>query len=297
MRPLVIYHASCMDGFTAAWVASKFLVDPELRPMAYTDEPPTDDDVRGREVYVVDFSFKRAVCERLASSAKSLRILDHHKTAQAELEGLFYAEFDMERSGAGITWDYFAGSLREPRPWLVDYVEDRDLWRFALAQSREVNAAIACTPMTIDDWNKLNEGGAGVADLNGRGALAFEQMCARRAAETAMIVHFEGYDVPFVNVQHTLASVTAGLLAEKAPFAVAWFQKADGMFQYSLRSRGEGGVDVSEVAKKYGGGGHRNAAGFESDVLFPDRFVMRLRNPIEMSDANRMYPLRGGEDG
>jgi oligoribonuclease NrnB/cAMP/cGMP phosphodiesterase (DHH superfamily) len=251
--------------------------------MDYTDEPPADEDVRDRDVYVVDFSFKRPVCDRIFGAAKRLVVLDHHKTAEAELAGASYAIFDMERSGAGITWDYFFGATMvgkvfsegQPRPWLVDYVEDRDLWRFRLPKSREINAYVACTPMTLEAWDDLFGWDREVAAIHGAGALAFEQMCARKAAETAQVVYFEGYDVPFVNVQYQLASVTAGLLAESAPFAVAWFQKADGTFQYSLRSRGDGGVDVSEVAKKYGGGGHKAAAGFTSRdlITFPEGWI------------------------
>jgi uncharacterized protein len=264
-NPLIVFHKNCPDGFTAAWVAQQYVRGAELHAMDYTDSPPSDDEVRGRDVYVVDFSFKRPVCDHIYELASRLVVLDHHKTAQAELVGAHYARFDMERSGAGIAWDFFFPD--KPRPWLVNYVEDRDLWRFRLVNSREVNAGIACTPMTLEDWTLLEgEGPAAVAD-KGRGALAFEAMCAKKAAETARVVRFEGHDVPFVNVQYTLASVTAGLLAEAAPFAVGWFQKSDGTFQYSLRSRGEGGVDVSEVAKKYGGGGHRNAAGFTSAFL------------------------------
>ena len=40
---------------------------------------------------------------------------------------------------------------------------------------------------------------------------------------------------------------------------------SDGRFQYSLRSRGD--FDVSELAKKHGGGGHKGAAGFVVDEL------------------------------
>lgn len=265
--PLVIYHGGCMDGFTAAWVASQYLPESELRGMAYTDEPPDDEDVRDRRVYIVDFSFKRDVCERIHEKARRLTILDHHKTAEAELQGLPYADFDMEQSGAGMTWDYFANGY--PRPWLVDYVEDRDLWRFKLPDSKEVNAGIATTPMTLEAWDGLHRQGLDRTREIGRGALAFESMCADKAAKEARVIRFEGYDVPFVNTQYQLASVTAGKLAEDAPFAVAWFQKGDGKIQYSLRSRGEDAVDVSEIAKRWGGGGHRNAAGFTVDV-FPD---------------------------
>lgn len=60
------------------------------------------------------------------------------------------------------------------------------------------------------------------------------------------------------------SSELVGKLAEgPVPFAVGWFQRGDGKYAYSLRSRGE--YDVSKLAVRYGGGGHRNAAGFQSD--------------------------------
>ncbi len=41
-------------------------------------------------------------------------------------------------------------------------------------------------------------------------------------------------------------SKLVGHLAESAPFAVGWFQRADGLYQYSLRSCGD--FDVSSLA-------------------------------------------------
>lgn len=271
MKPLVIYHGGCLDGFTAAWVAHTYLDDCELMGAAYTDEPPTDEVVANRDVYIVDFSYKREACERIHRAASRLVVLDHHKTAEAELAGLPFAQFDMERSGAGMAWDFFTAG-RE-RQWLVDYVEDRDLWRFALPDSKEVNAGIATTEMTLEAWSGLRLQGRDAARQLGKGALAFESMCARKAAETARVLRFEGREVPFVNTQYQLASVTAGLLAESYPFAVAWFQTQGGAYQYSLRSRGEDAVDVSEIAKRWGGGGHKNAAGFTRG-LRPERLIL-----------------------
>ena len=50
------------------------------------------------------------------------------------------------------------------------------------------------------------------------------------------------------------------LLGEK----VEWW-RGHGVFNYSLRSKGD--FDVSELAKRHGGGGHKNAAGFQSPAL------------------------------
>ena len=84
MRPdICIYHGNCADGFTAAWAVWRmFGDDVEFVPGVYGHEPP---DVAGKHVLMVDFSFKRAVLETMATSAKSIVILDHHKTAAEDL--------------------------------------------------------------------------------------------------------------------------------------------------------------------------------------------------------------------
>jgi len=70
-----------------------------------------------------------------------------------------------------------------------------------------------------------------------------------------------GVLVPVVNTPFQFASELAGELAEDAPFAACYWFHAHGC-TFSLRSRKDG-EDVSEIAKKYGGGGHPGAAGFK----------------------------------
>jgi hypothetical protein len=71
-------------------------------------KPPPD--VTGLDVAIVDFSYKRPVMIELARKAKSILVLDHHKTAEAELiepcPGI-EVHFDMNRSGAVMAWEYF----------------------------------------------------------------------------------------------------------------------------------------------------------------------------------------------
>jgi hypothetical protein len=58
-KPLCIYHGNCADGFTSAWVMHHaYLGGIELYAGTYGQEPP---DVTDREVYMVDFSYKRPV--------------------------------------------------------------------------------------------------------------------------------------------------------------------------------------------------------------------------------------------
>src|SRR4029077_6564994 len=84
-NPICIYHGNCADGFGAAWVVRRAIPECEFHAGVYQNEPP---DVRGRDVILVDFSYKRPVLEGMARVAASLLIIDHHKTAIDELKDL-----------------------------------------------------------------------------------------------------------------------------------------------------------------------------------------------------------------
>jgi oligoribonuclease NrnB/cAMP/cGMP phosphodiesterase (DHH superfamily) len=253
----VLYHKNCADGFCAAYMCwLKFKDKAEYIAVQYGEDPP---DVTGHDVMVVDFSYKREVLEGMRSVAKSLIVLDHHKTAHAELVGLPYCIFNMDKSGARLTQEYLFGP--EDDNFLVDYTEDRDLWRWKLPYSREVSAAIASWPFDFDVWHKFNYN-----DLRSEGAaiLRYQDTVIRKHCESPKKVHIQGHLVPIVNAT-TVISEIGNVLCQGHPFSASWFY-VDGKYVYSLRSA-EDGIDVSEIAKVYGGGGHKHAAGFSSKTF------------------------------
>lgn len=261
--PLCIYHANCADGFTAAWILHRrYLGHIDFHPGIYQDPPP---DVHGRDVIFVDFSYKRPVMERLLKEAQTVTILDHHKTAIDDLQGLPFTEaiFDTERSGAGITWEWTFPSAVMPE--LVRYVQDRDLWRFELYHSRDVNACIFSYDYTFDNWNDLEQRcGAFFGDVVREGA-AIERKHHKDVAElvkvTERTMDIRGYTIPVANVPYTLTSDAGHLMAARGwPFAACYWDTPEGRV-FSLRST-KNGIDVSSIAKPYGGGGHKHAAGF-----------------------------------
>jgi hypothetical protein len=265
---LVIYHAGCPDGFAAAWSVWHEYGDwARYEPWQYGDEPPFRAAGEQRLV-IVDFSFKRPVMERLIAEWPSLICLDHHKTAQADLEGLPGCYFDMERSGAAMAWDYFSDGM--PRPWVIDYVQDRDLWRFALPNSREVSAWTMAQPHTFEAWDALAAGGVeNAVRLGGAIRIHVAHYCEHMAKQTRLGrvggLTMPVVNAPMFNVSDLLHAVCLEYSAlNNCPVAAcAWWVRADGKVQHSLRSVGD--IDVSEIAKQYGGGGHKNAAGFEAD--------------------------------
>lgn len=192
MKPLVLYHSNCSDGFAAAWCAyRRFGADAEYRAVNYGDDPPADL-LHGRDVYILDFSYLPEFIDMMATQATRLVLLDHHQSAlegfteawgaprvvsdhlgkpldgvSAWNRGVCDVLIDQARSGAQIAWDWFTrpapeqpkAQPRADRPWLIDYVADRDLWRWKLPQSREVNAYLRSLPQDFRAWDRLVETG------------------------------------------------------------------------------------------------------------------------------------------
>lgn len=266
---LCIYHGNCADGFTAAWAVWKRWPDIAFIPGVYGEAPP---DVADKNVLIVDFSYKRPVMERLIEEARTVTVLDHHKTAEADLAGLgmhVNADilFDMTKSGAMLAWEYCHEGANPPR--LVRHVQDRDLWRFELAGTREIQAAVFSHPYDFQAWEDLAaacEDSQGREDLISQGA-AIERKHFKDIdellAQTRREMVIGGYRVPVANLPYTLASDAANKLAQSQPFGACYFDRNDGKRVFSLRSA-EGGVDVSLIAAQYGGGGHAKASGFQA---------------------------------
>jgi oligoribonuclease NrnB/cAMP/cGMP phosphodiesterase (DHH superfamily) len=257
MKKLVLYHGQCLDGFAAAWVAfRRFGGAAEYHAIQFGDQLqwPVD----GRDVLILDFSFPRARLLEMKQKAATLLVLDHHLTAQQDLVGLDFAVFDLERSGATLTWDYFFPG--EGRPWLVSYVEDKDLWRWKLPQSEEVSAALQSYSRSFKTWEKISKKGVDALVAEGRPILRYKNRLIETAASRIKMIELDGHRVPMVT-SCVLQSEIGGRLSKDHPFVVICFE-TEGRRIFSLRSHEKGGVNVAEIAKRHGGGGHPNAAGF-----------------------------------
>lgn len=254
----VIYHANCTDGFGAAYAAWKLLGDrAEYYPARYEDPAP---DVTGKNVVVLDFSFDNATTKRLMKDAKSFLIIDHHKSAMVELHDVSCTRFDMNHSGAMLAWRFFHPGKEAPR--MIKFIEDRDLWRWEIPYSKEFSAAFDMVPFDFEEFDKyLDDSAVDNAQERGAYILAYSKTVISKIAKQAVSRKMDGKDILVVNSSHWMSEIGAAL-SPKCDFAVIWFYDHDTrQVKVSLRAHHEDS-DVSEVAKKYGGGGHRKAAGF-----------------------------------
>ncbi len=257
-RPLCIYHSHCADGFAAAWIVNTYhRGQVDFHAAGYGSAPP---DVTGRQVIIVDFSYPRDVLIEMAGVAERILVLDHHKTAKEALVDLpanVTAVFDMERSGAMLAWDRFAGGVP---PRLIAHVQDRDLWRFQEPRTAEYMAAVFSHPYDFDTWTVLASTPPPALIAEGVAILRKHKKDLEELMYLARPVQIAGYTVPAINLPPFMASDAGHILSQGQPFAAIYWDTATGR-KFSLRSQKDG-VDVAALAQQFGGGGHAQAAGF-----------------------------------
>lgn len=311
MKSIVMYRADCTDGFGAAFAAwSKLGDDAKYIPMRYgqvktvadmnhvlaSNNVPAPDD--GTTIYILDFSFSLDVMEWLMREVSSVIWLDHHKTAfEMWCDGIpasgrcvvtkqheddpqpHHIMLDNNKSGALLAWEYFHPGAEIPK--LIQRIDDRDRWQFALPNSKEIHAFLqSCQPWTFEKWARLIDAPESVwngALLAGEGILRTQNQHVQQMAKNFQkckiwshcgdphdernLFEYEGLAVNACLHQSELGHELAN---QSGTYGLIWHIGQDGRAKCSLRSNGD--YDVSAIAKTFGGGGHRNAAGFETDV-------------------------------
>lgn len=275
---VVIYHGECSDGFGGAWAAwKKFGEMVDYVGAHHGDEPPAG--LVGKDIYFIDFVYPKQLMESLKKENKRIVIIDHHKTAVEVLDLADEKLFEINHSGAVLSWWYFHPDKIIPS--ILRHIEARDIWRWEFDDSREILASFDLLDRDFKVWDEA------IGEFDGNetkrkefivnGALLVRQwdnLCEDIMKEDIMEVEFEGYRTYSVNVSSVFSSDLGNLLSKKLPpLAITWHQGNDGNFRVSLRS--DGTLDVAEIAKKYGGGGHRAAAGFRImvDQPFPWKVI------------------------
>jgi oligoribonuclease NrnB/cAMP/cGMP phosphodiesterase (DHH superfamily) len=269
-KVVVIYHDQCRDGFGAAYAAwKKFGDDASYIPRKTQD--PIPEGLEHKEIYIVDYSYNKEQLDELVSKNKSVVVIDHHATSEDAVRSFKHNVFDMDHSGAVLAWKYFHPHKEVPK--LLLYVEDHDLWRFKMEHNREFGAALGEYNQDFETWDRLVDNLNDRDDFSkfishGAAIAGFEDKLVDKLLTFKEKIVFEGNEMYAVNCSRIYRSIVANKLAElnKSEGGIAMaivYYRYDGKVHCALRSIGE--VDVSKMAEKYGGGGHKNASGLRVD--------------------------------
>lgn len=264
MKTYILYHANCQDGMGAAYAAWKKFGDNKnvhYIPVHYGSPAFKMDE--GSMVYVLDFSFKRDILIDLKSKMTRVVVIDHHKDAMEQLQGLDDVVFDNNHSGAVLSWKYFHEN--EPVPHVLLTIEDRDLWKFNFPETNYVSKGIK---VSIEDFRELDQyaqskESCGHLVAIGQQADFFDQKEIERSIYKVNYWYNETLGLKFAvgNVNNLISEIGNHLCKTlDVHCSVTYFITNQNKVVFNLRSIGD--VDVSIIARNYGGNGHKNASGF-----------------------------------
>ena len=283
----IIYHEvkpriGCPDGLAAAWVCKRKYPDAILIGRCHAGETRSlPNFVSGDLVIIVDFSFPEKFFLSLSERGIKFQLIDHHKTAKDNLQRLLeggdlynsvcrtkecFVEIDTSECGATLAWEIFND---EPVPEFLKHIKDRDLWNFQLERTSELHEAMRTIGRSFLLFDTLYADNNGEF-LNGLKRVGEKLLKPRRELIASIADRCEfntvaGYkNIPFVKVteeEEKYVSDICEMLYKKYPEAL--FSACLCSTSWSLRSNKHGNnTDVGSIAKKHGGGGHRNAEGF-----------------------------------
>lgn len=289
MWDLIIYHGGCADGLGGAWVFWTAMGKPPKNVNGHYDRfwaakhapgAPIPD-VTNLNVVMVDFAYPLDIIQNMLRTAKHITILDHHKTSE-ELNSLKHLpnltlQFDLHRSGTQLAWDFLHPRLR-PRPFPLDHVADRDLWKWEIPHSKEVCQALFALGCYTDfeTFDRIAQRSPHEYIAIGRTLLETDEISLRFLLYQAKRVRMGNYTVALLGCENKYISEAGSRLVEqrnpdgtfKYHFAAMWrydFDKDE--FRVCLRGAKDSSVDVEVVAKQFGGGGHKHSAAFSVPKL------------------------------
>jgi oligoribonuclease NrnB/cAMP/cGMP phosphodiesterase (DHH superfamily) len=261
-------------------------------------------EIKDREIYILDFSFPRGVMDLMFKLAKRVVWLDHHQSAfemwcgaipecgsHVEQHGLGYHRLDTSKSGAMLSWNYFHPGTDVPM--FIQHIDDYDRWQFKLDGTKEFNKGLwSHAPWSFDQWNELLAGargeslyaeGAAILRAHNQNVESVVAYAARPcviengkpppyAAVGQVVViganHFDVWRTQGLAANcppHLTSDVGHELANQSGTYGLCWtLNQTKPVANCSLRSNGD--YDVSAIAKAFGGGGHKNAAGFEVPI-------------------------------
>lgn len=300
---IVLYHKNCTDGFGAAYAAWCKLQDDALYiAVQYGDDlievigaavKECEDEYSFSDLYLVDFSCSPEDLIDFSRMYSMITIIDHHETAVrklqdsncvAECEESYNVDLilDMEKSGAVLTWEYFFPEWEVPFELMM--IQDRDLWKFEIPESKAFTTALYALPFDFKVWEEMfsiynimqisNDNLSIFNDLaedtkiiveQGKVLLKDQENKVRTLEKHAHNMVIEGYSVPCVNANHFFASDLGNNLSTYHPFAASFtisLEKSQVFFSLRSSKSNKYFVNVAEIAEKFGGGGHKHAAGF-----------------------------------
>jgi len=289
----IVFHFPCQDGLSSAWVANHYYQINrlnKLRLFPAQHGKVLNYDMVGQNILFMDFCPSKDVISQLKANSNKIFILDHHITAKDDLKNCSFAKFDMNKSGVGLTWEYFFPDSDIPE--FLAMIQERDLWTFRIEKTQEFSNGLSFETDSLETFedkfelfDKLYSNKTKLEQTIELGTIlnTHKQMKISYIVEKIKDNKYTGQtksgnDVSIIcyNCAADLSSDLGNALSSvHCDMAILWtYDHVSEEYHYSLRSTNK--VDCARLAKEYlSGGGHPNAAGGKHK-LHPTEFVNKI---------------------
>ncbi len=266
MKSIVILYHNDEDGFGAAWAAwKKFKNRASYIPVEYKNRAAYLEKLKNKEIYLLDLCFDGKIMKKLLGENKKLVVIDHHIGRKEDIKISTEYIYNLNCAGCVLAWKYFFPKKSIPK--LLIYIEDMDIWKWRKPFSKEINAFLEACDFNFKEWDKFSEDFNNRQKFNkyieaGKAILKYKNVLTKKLVQTGENVIFEGYQTVAVN-SPIFNSEIGHLISNRKGIGIVWSYE-NGRLLASLRSNGK--IDVSKIAKKFRGGGHKASSGFDLPV-------------------------------
>lgn len=279
---IVMYHSPCSDGLAAASCVYNWLSEPEHTLfIGINPNSPPDVEITNKSVLVLDTAFSKSVVDEYINKCSTFVIIDHHKSFYNELKGTKNYIYNVEKSACQMTWDIF---YKTPRPLWIDYIGDRDLWKWSMEDSKPFTQYLYTNfPLTLETYNELfillkDEQNINTFINKGKKQLEHDKIPIQLLCDNSVVCIFDKKYTVLLCESTIYRSEIGNILCKKnnVDFAMIWnYCVKRREFIISLRGDENKNYDMSEISKIYGGGGHELAAGFTySGDFLKEKIIM-----------------------
>jgi len=270
----VIYHAPCHDGTGSAFVVwlymKKYFPNRNIvyYPAKYGKQPTNID---GKNVLILDFSYRNNILKNMIIKTNKILVIDHHKSAEKDLSDIDnkYKIFNMDHSATILTWKFFFKN--KEAPLLLQYIEDRDIWKKELTYTDEFASWFYTKPLEFNIFNKYLDNNKLLNKIEQKGTQYnklnkyYIKKAIKYISLKFMKINNKYYLIAYIN-STILKSDIGNYIFTKYPLidfsATYSINDLNNNTSFSLRSTNNHS-DVSKIAFELNGGGHRNAAGIQ----------------------------------
>ena len=293
IKRLGIYHSKDTDGHFSGAVLKYKYPDIELRGWDYKDEVPSFETMDGfDEIILIDVTFPFDILQELGTKTK-LTVIDHHVSFKKQVDNhlqighdvvtdnLKYITFeyiyDDKLSACELGFKYYFGYI----PPIVELVGKYDTWRANGTDEWDT----VVLPMKYYLYGKVNKPddvknywfdkySGDIVDSMleiGESIMEYERkMDESKTNSYAFEREAYGLRALCINTNFMSSETMITKFDNSKHDVMIGFAYNGNNWGVSLRSVGDK-VDVSQIARERGGGGHSQSAGFQA-VTFEDIF-------------------------